>query len=106
MVCEPLASADVVNDACPEALSATPAARTAAPSRNVTVPVVTGEPAVTVAVKVTGAPRPDGFCDDTIVVAVVTVVDETTLAITMLSMITPHACPGLTSAQVPKLSCV
>src|SRR5262245_19356421 len=106
MVCEPLASADVVNDACPDALSATPAARTVAPSRNVTVPAVTGEPAVTVAVNVTGAPRSDGFWDETIVVAVVTVVDDTTLAITMLSIMTPHECPGRTSAHVAEPSCV
>ena len=48
--------------ACPLPFSATLAARTVAPSVNVTVPVVTGlPPEVTVAVKVTFEPVVDGF---------------------------------------------
>ena len=70
IVCEPTGSAEVLNDAWPEASTGTDNASTVAPSRNVTVPVGVPEPDVTVAVKVTGWPNTDGFGDDPTPVAV------------------------------------
>ena len=69
MECEPAASPEVENVACP-ALSAE-APRVVAPSRNVTDPVGVPELLLTVAVKVTDCPANDGFAEDatTVVVA-------------------------------------
>src|SRR5260370_18458284 len=64
MECAPTAREAVVSLAMPEE-SSVPVPRLVAPSRNVTVPV--GMPAgeLTVAVKVTGWPKGDGFAEDT-----------------------------------------
>src|SRR5712691_5646823 len=69
MECAPTAREAVVSVAMPEE-SSVPVPRLAAPSRNVTVPV--GMPAgeLTVAVKVTGWPKTDGFAEDTRAVVV------------------------------------
>src|SRR2546422_8870505 len=82
IVCDPDVSDEVVSDACPPGSTGMSAARIAAPSRKVTVPVVTADPAVTDAVNVTGAPESDGFCDDATDVDVVTVRHDTTLCTT------------------------
>src|SRR6266568_1174167 len=69
MECAPTAREAVVSVAMPEE-SSVPVPRLVAPSRNVTVPVgmPTGE--LTVAVKVTGWPKVDGFAEDTRTVVV------------------------------------
>src|SRR6266446_5714254 len=69
MECAPTAREAVVSVAMPEE-SSVPVPRLVAPSRNVTVPV--GMPAgeLTVAVKVTGWPKADGFAEDTRAVVV------------------------------------
>src|SRR6266704_5010 len=69
MECAPTAREAVVSVAMPEE-SSVPVPRLVAPSRNVTVPVgmPTGE--LTVAVKVTGWPKVDGFAEDTRAVVV------------------------------------
>src|SRR5580765_6042019 len=69
MVWTPTLRPSVVNDACPLASSAIGPASGVAPSRKVTVPWPTGLPdAWTVAVNVTGWPKPDGFGAETSVV--------------------------------------
>src|SRR5262249_9454905 len=103
IVCDPIASADVVNEACPAASTGVGPARIVAPSLNVTFPV-TGRWLVTVAGNVTGSPPSEGFGDDTTVVCVGA--SEMALRMTMLSTATPHVCPGRTSAQVLTPSCV
>src|SRR3954449_415759 len=64
MVCEATVSAEVVNVATPEALTATLPASVLAPSLNVTVPAFTVALEVTVAVKVTDWPKVDGLTDE------------------------------------------
>lgn len=67
----PTARADVENTAEPELRDAVPSVF--APSLNVTVPVGVPEPgatAATVAVKLTGWPKTDGFAEETIAVVV------------------------------------
>src|SRR3954467_7760672 len=93
MVCVPDDSVEVVNAAWPAASTGTALASTVAPSRNVTVPAATGVPALTIAVKVTGWPESDGFCDEDTVVAVVTTDEDTTLLTTMLSPGEPPPAP-------------
>ena len=78
MECAPTAREAVVSVAMPKESSA-PVPRLVAPSRNVTVPV--GMPAgeLTVAVKVTGWPKVDGFAEEiavTVVAPLFTVCDN------------------------------
>jgi hypothetical protein len=64
MECEPRASVDVENLACPAA-SRVPEPMLDAPSLKRTVPVgVVGAAVVTVAVNVTVCPTPDGLADE------------------------------------------
>src|SRR5687768_16664448 len=56
--------ADVVTLACPPASTGAGPASVVAPSLKTTSPTVTGEPAETVAVNVTGSPESDGFWDE------------------------------------------
>jgi hypothetical protein len=67
MVCGPIVSAAMVNDALPPLTAAVPKGVT--PSKNCTVPVGPEE-GLTVAVKVTCCPKVDGFSDDVSVVVV------------------------------------
>ncbi len=101
----PAARVDVVNEACPLTSVIGPAS-TVAPSLNVTFPSVTNVPlaAVTVAVNVTLWPGCDGFNEE--VRATLVGLVAVTLRTTMLSMSTPHACPGRTAVQMLMLSCV
>src|SRR2546425_12356028 len=64
MECAPTAREAVVSVAMPEE-SSVPVPRLAAPSRNVTVPVGVPAGELTVAVRVTGWPKADGFAEET-----------------------------------------
>src|SRR5207245_9834625 len=69
MECAPTAREAVVRVAMPEE-SSVPVPRLVAPSRNVTVAVGVAAGALTVAVKVNGWPKADGFAEDTRTVVV------------------------------------
>jgi hypothetical protein len=75
---------EVLNVAWPAALSV-PDPIDVAPSKNVTVPVGVAEPeaGVTVAVKVTDCPKTEGFCEDTTVVVVFTMLELATEKLAM-----------------------
>ncbi len=79
--CDPAASFVVANVAFP-ALFSEVVLRTVAPSLNVTLPVGVPEaPGVTITVKVTDFPRPDGFADDESEVVVVAVIPKLVVSV-------------------------
>ena len=87
MVWLPAAKLDVVNLALPVPSSATGAPSDVPPSENDTVPVgVLPEDGVTVAVKVTDSPVPEGFSDDASAVEVLALFTECANALAALPL--------------------
>jgi hypothetical protein len=86
MVWLPVASAEVVNVATPEALTATPEARVVAPSVKVTLPAGVPLALVTDAVKVTLCPCDAGFDEAVSAVAVTAGADTTCESVAVLGV--------------------